>query len=328
MIKFEIKTNAIKPVIDKRGIIEKEKEDDDEDQVDEDVFLEGKNVLDTMFNNYKLASNTIKLQRGNDNWYHLCGVIMRRISKEDNIILEDSKEKRVEILEKLLIEHIVDSLMMNDKINLLNYIYANKNIENKLLDENLKRFYTKIKIYLQTKFVVSKGITGIVIFDGPSRVNNLNIFVLNDDKWILAKPEDKRDLGDAILKKYRLKTNLNHFVGFIGFENNNKYMVCQIKDTKNERSTGFRADQAGKNKIISILRNIDSEDRFISKVIKKDNKNKDAEGTEYGEGAKELYIRVELTLRIFEYQKLNNKTWFVDTETAIVNEFQKREKGN
>ena len=105
-------------------------------------------------------------------------------------------------------------------------------------------------------------------------------------------------------------------------------MVCQIKDTKNERSTGFRCDQAGKNKIISILRNIDSDDRFISKIIKKDNKNKDNNDDENGEGAKELYIRVELTLRIFEYQKLNNKTWFVDTESAIVNEFQKKEKGN
>ena len=121
---------------------------------------------------------------------------------------------------------------------------------------------------------------------------------------------------------YRLKTNLNHYVGFIGFENNNKYMVCQIKDTENERSTGFRCDQAGKNKILSILRDIDSEDRFISKITKKENE------TENSEGAKELYIRVELTLRIFEYQKLNNKTWFVDTETAIVNEFQKKEKGN
>ena len=324
MIKFEIKTNAIKPVIDKRGITEKDAEGEDaEGEDDENAFLEGKSVLDAMFNNYKLASNTIKIQRGNDNWYHLCGVIMRRISIEDNIILDDSKDKRVKFLEKILIDHIVDSLMMNDKIDLLNYI-TNKNVENKILDEPLKIFCNKVKTYLQSKFVVAKGITGIVIFDGPSRVNNLNIFILDDDKWVQAKPEDKRDLGDAILKKYRLKTNLNHYVGFIGFENNNKYMVCQIKDTKNGRSTGFRCDQAGKNKIITILRNIDSDDRFISKVLKK----KDAEGSENGEGAKELYIRAELTLRIFENRKLNNKTWFVDTETAIINEFQKKEKSN
>ena len=328
MIKFEINTNAIKPVIDKRGIIENENEDEDKD--DEDVFLEGKNVLDTMFNNYLLASNINEIERGNDNWYHLCGVIMRRISEENNIIEADSKEERVNILENFLIEHIVDSLMMNDKVDLLNYIYANKNknIENKFTNQSLKKFYSKIQIYLQTKFVVAKGITGIVIFDGPSRVNNLNIFILDDDKWIPAKPEDKRDLGNAILKKYKLNPNLNHYVGFIGFENNNKYMVCQIKDTTNERSTGFRCDQAGKNKIISILHNIDSDDRFTSKVTSKKKKTHKNKSDDDGEGAKELYVRVELTLRIFESQKLNNKTWFVDTETAIVNEFQKKEKGN
>ena len=189
----------------------------------------------------------------------------------------------------------------------------------------------KIKI-CTTVFVV--GITGIVIFNGPSRINNLNIFVLDHNKWIPAKPEDKRDLGNAILKKYKLKSNLNHYVGFIGFENNNKYMVCQIKDTKNERSTGFRCDQAGKHKIISILKNIDKDDKFTSKVtsnkkkINKIKKDNDVEVTEDGEGAKELYVRIELTLRIFELQELNNQTWFVDTETAIVNEFQKKEKGN
>ena len=313
MIKFEINTNAIKPVIDKRNIIENENE------VDEDVFFEGKNVLDTMFKNYLLASHATEIERGNDNWYHLCGVIMRRISEENNIIMADSKEERVNILENFLIEHIVDSLMMNDKIDLLNYIYGNKNVENNFTNQSLKKFYSKIKIYLQTKFVVTKEIIGIVIFNGPSRINNLNIFILDDDKWVPAKPEDKRDLGNAILKKYKLKSNLNNYVGFIGFENNNKYMVCQIKDTKNERSTGFRIDQAGKNKIITILYNIDKDDKFTSRVtlnkkklnkIKKDN---DVEGREDGEGAKELYVRIELTLRIFESQKLNNQTWFVDT---------------
>ena len=336
MIKFEINTNAIKPVIDKRNIIENENE------VDEDVFFEGKNVLDAMFNNYLLASNTTEIERGNDNWYHLCGVIMRRISEENNIIMAESKEAsiavlkedRVKILKNLLIEHIVDSLMMNDKIDLLNYIYGNENVENNFTNQSLKTFYNKVKIYLQKKLVVTKNIKGIVIFNGPSRINNLNIFVLDDKKWIPAKPEDKRDLGNAILKKYKLKSNLNHYVGFIGFENNNKYMVCQIKDTKNERSTGFRCDQAGKYKIISILKNIDKDDRFTSKVtsnkkkINKIKKDNDVEVTEDGEGAKELYVRIELTLRIFELQELNNQTWFVDTETAIVNEFQKKEKGN
>ena len=89
-------------------------------------------------------------------------------------------------------------------------------------------------------------------------------------------------------------------------------MVYQVKDTTNERSTGFRCDQSGKEKIINLLNDIESDDRFTSKVTK--------------DGAKELCVRQELTLRIFELQNIDKKTWFLDTETAIINEFQKKEK--
>ena len=169
-----------------------------------------------------------------------------------------------------------------------------------------------LRLYLLSKLIVSKGITGLLLFNGPSRIDNLNIFKLEDEKWIPAGPEDKRKLGDAILKKYKLKKNLNHYVGFIGFENNKKYMVYQIKDTENDRSSGFRCDQARKDKIITILNDIETDDRFAPKVTK--------------DGAKELCVRQELTLRSFERQNLDNKTWFLDTETAIINEFQKKEK--
>jgi hypothetical protein len=309
MINFQIKSNAIKPVIDKRNIGEKIFEE----QIEEHVMLEGKNVLDMMFNNYNLALETNKVQRGNDNWYQLCGLVIRKMATENDIVRADSEKERLEILEGFLIEHIVDSLMMNEKIDLLNYIYSNKDLESKLTNERLKRFYGKMKIYLLKKIIVAKGLKGIVIFNGPSRIENLNIFVLDGDKWIPAKPEDKRDLGESILKKYRLKTNLSHYVGFIGFENNKKYMVYQIKDTENERSTGFRCDQAGKEKIINLLNDIESDDRFASKVTK--------------DGAKELCVRQELTLRSFENDHVDDKTWFLDTETAIINEFQKKEKG-
>ncbi len=310
MINFQIKTNVIKPVIDKRGIGEQIFEE----EVEEHMLVEGKNVLDMMFSNYNLALETSKVERGNDNWYQLCGLVLRKISKENDIVPADSEKERLEILEQFLINHIVDSLMMNEKVDLLNYIYANKDLESKLPQgyERLKRFYGKMKKYLLSKLIVSKGITGIVIFNGPSRIENLNIFVLDGDKWIPAKPEDKRDLSDSILKKYKLKTNLSHYVGFIGFENNRKYMVYQVKDTENERSTGFRCDQAGKEKIINLLNNIENDDRFVSKITK--------------DGAKELCVRQELTLRSFESQHLDDKTWFLDTETAIINEFQKKEK--
>jgi hypothetical protein len=265
-----------------------------------------------MFNNYNITSNTTEVKRGNDNWYELCGLVIRKMSVEKNIIFGNTEKERLEILEKCIIEHIVDSLMFDEKVDLLNYIYANKYLETTIKDEKLKRFLGKIKIYLQKKIIVSKGVTGMVMFNGPSRIENLNIFKLDEDKWVPAQPEDKKDLEPAILKKYKLKTNLSHYVGFVGFETNKKYMVYQVKDTENERSTGFRCDQSGKEKIINLLNDIESDNRFLSKVTK--------------DGAKELCVRQELTLRIYEYQNIDKKTWFLDTETAIINEFQKKEK--
>jgi hypothetical protein len=312
MIHFDIKSNLVKPVIDKRNI---EENVIDEEEVVREGKLDGKKILETMYDNYNLALETTKVKRGNDNWYEHSGVVIRKMSKED-IIKAESEQERLEILEDFLIEHIVDSLMMNEKVDLLNYIYGNKNIiifsDNKIKNERMKRFFGKAKKYLLTKIIVSKGITGIVIFNGPSRVENLNIYILDNNKWIEGGQEDKRDLEDAILKKYKLKSNLNHYVGFIGFETNKKYMVYKIKDTENERSTGFRCDQSGKDKIIKLLNDIESDDKYASKVTK--------------DGAFELCVRQEFTLRSFEREKLDNKTWFLDTETAIINEFEKKEK--
>jgi hypothetical protein len=314
MIKFEIKSDIAKPVIDKRII-----EDIDNNAA---IMGEGQRILDMMFENYNLALETTKVKRGNDNWYEHCGIVIRKLANNNEIVPANSEQHRLEILEQFLIEHIVDSLMMNEKIDLLNYIYAlNQGLkDDKLTNKRLQRFFGKVKIYLKTKEFVSKGLTGIIIFNGPSRVENLNIFVLKNNIWVPASPEDKRDLEEGILRKYKLKANLNKFVGFIGFETNKKYMVYKVKDTENLRSTGFRCDQSGKDKIIKLLHDINSESDNES-IIEKT-------------GAFELCVLQEFMLRSFEYQEEKSKkiaghrkTWFLDTETAIMNEFEKKEKG-
>ena len=309
MIKFEIKTDVTNAVIDKRNI---DDDIDDNKYIEAKIFYEGKNVLDAMFANYNLTLDTTTIQKGNDNWYQHCGILFRKLAKDEHILQEDTEKERLEILEQLLIEHIVDTLMMNEKVDLLNYIYSDDKLESKLTNMRFKRFFGKMKKYLLSKIIVSKGITGIVIFNGPSRIDNVNIYILDNKKWVPAKPEDKRDLQDAILQKYRLKTNLNNYVGFIGFETNKKYLVYKVKDTENSRSTGFRCDQSGKSNIIKLLNDIEVDDRYKSKVTK--------------DGAFELCLRQEFILRIFEKQKVDKKTWFLDTETAIINEFEKKEK--
>lgn len=313
MIKVEIKSDIAKPVIDKTNI-EREKKI----HIVSDENTEGKKIFKSLLQNYIVAWDTTKVERGNKNWYELCGVVIKKMAKEENIIPANSEKERLEILEKFLIEHIVDSLMPNEKIDLLNYIYSDDDLISKLTDKRTQRFFEKIKLYLTTKIIVSKGITGIIIFDGPSRVENVKIYILNkDNKWVPAESEDIRDLRPGIEKKYHLKENVNKYVGFIGFETNKKYMIYKVKDTENKRSTGFRCDQSEKGDIMIMLNDLELEDKYIPKITK--------------EGKNELCVRQEFTLRSLEYQeadkpKNERKTYFLDTETAIMNEFEKKEK--
>jgi hypothetical protein len=300
-IKFEMKNELAKPVIDKRNLQDAILRE----EVFMEEYLQGEFVLNENFNNYKTALETTKVVRGIDNWYQHCGVVIRKM-KDEGI--------KLDILEQFLIEHICDCLMMKERIDLLNYLNNNPDLETKLSDPMLKRFVMRIKKYFLTKILVAKGLTGMIIFDGPSRIENVNIFILKNNVWTPAEPEDKKDLSDAIHKKYKKITNLNKFVGFIGFETNKKYMIYKVKNTENERTTGFRCDQSGKNKIMSVLNEIEDDEKYISKITK--------------EGGFELCVRQEFTLRYLEYEKTDDKTWFLDTEMAIINEFEKKEKPN
>ena len=75
-----------------------------------------------MFNNYNTAFETHKVQRGINDWYQLAGIVIRKMIEEDNILPGNTSTDRLFVLEKFVIEHIVDTLMMNEKISLMNYL--------------------------------------------------------------------------------------------------------------------------------------------------------------------------------------------------------------
>ena len=372
MIKFEIKTDIVKPVIDKRNVNMVVLEEGNK-------ILNGINVLDKMFGNYILALKKDKVSKGTNNWYEYCGTIMRKMV-DDTIISGTDKNERYNILKVFLIKHIVDELMMMERIDLMNYLHEFVEIENSIPDlilknildlfETLKVFkeleHTKIikdmfadftievRRYLYSKIIqANKGrLKGIVVFDGPSSLfndgnnedGNLNIYILKGKLWVPAEAEDKRDFEPIIKRKYGLttveKTYLNKYVGFIGFENNKKYMTFKLKDTSEDKNTAYRCDQSGKDNIIDMLNNIESNKLNINRFIKKVKKGSKMTEEEYKEinkhktkdGAFELCIREEFTLRSFQYDedkkdiKDRDKIWFLETEKAIYNEFEKREK--
>ena len=303
MINFEIKHTAVKPVIDKRGFTEKTIGD----IIEIEEFAKGKEILAAMYADYNLALNSTKVERGDKNWFNHCGIVIRKMISVEKI------DKN--ILAMYLIQHIVDTLILNDRIDVMNFIWANKSLSKTITDAKLKYFNKRVTEYLQSKIISYKRLEAVIIYDGPSSVENLQIYVLNDKQWLIAEPEDKRTLSHEIDKKYRLKEtdlrNLNAYVGFIGFENNKKYMVYKVKDTVNERSTGYRCDQSSKDKVITTLSDIIQDPELMSNIQK--------------DSSIELCVRQELTQRHLK-ETDPSKIWFLDTEKAIYNEFEKRDK--
>ena len=274
-------------------------------RIDKSMDESGKLIIDELYKQYILALNTTSVKRGTNNWYEHCGVVIRKLHSNNDVNITITN------LEGFLIEHMIDMQNVKSKIDMLNYLHINNTLSLTIKDVKFKRFFDKLTTYLYSKIITTNNLSGIVLFNGPSRVSNLQIYVLKDT-WVLAESEDKKELQPSILKKYNLKTNLSKYVGFIGFDNDQN-MIFKIKDTSNLRSTGFRCDQSGKSKTLTILNEIEETQNKYTKE-----KNK--------EGLPELCVFQELLLRTFELNKKSNKIWFLDTETAIINEFEKIEK--
>lgn len=298
MVKFQIKADIVKPGNKEYNELVTDKDMTQDIQDTRMKPPSGQKILDEMRQNYDTARTTAKVGRGEENWYKFCGVVISKMKNEGISI---------DVLQDLLIQHMIESLMYHEKIDLLNYfsIDSNKCAQTEGGDDI---FVFKIKKYLCDKIIHYGKLTGIVLFDGPSRKNNLKIYVLRNQTWVPAEPEDIREIGLAINDTYKLKPNMNKYVGFMGFEDKNKYMIFKVKDTTKQRHTGSRCDQSGKKKTIALLNEILGKEEYTKENTK-------------GVIQEELCIREEFTLRNFERMQKDGKTWFLTTELAVINEF-------
>ena len=142
----------------------------------------------------------------------------------------------------------------------------------------------------------------------------------NDNKWVEAGSEDKREISASKEGKefFVMKPNeYNKFVGFIGYEKSNRNLVYKIKDMNSKRDTGARCDEAGKVKTLQKLNEIVGEsNKYTNENTKA---KKDADGNIISEaiGHTELCVLQEFLLRFFNTIKREDKKWFLIPELAI-----------
>jgi len=251
-------------------------------------------LIDTIRENYEMtiaiARKREPVTRGDENWYKHCGTAINKLVADLGVPLADALQ--------LLVDHILDMLLFHEKVEVLEYIF-NKDV----IEENT--FESRLKSCLEKKLIVTKRHTSIILYSGLQR----KVMLFKKGQWVEAEPEDIAEVAEEMVKKMTIvKGNYNNFVGFVGYDTKNRYLVFKVKDTLARRNTGARCDEAQKAKRITMLNDIIGREMYTKENTK-------------GMVQAEMCAIEELLMRYYQKIRKNDKIWFLDFETALLYQF-------
>ena len=243
-------------------------------------------ILDDIKKNYNMAKDLKTIERGDDDWYKFCSVVINDMKEDDTDI---------KVLLELLISHIMEEQPYGNLVKILNYYNAlNK-------DDPVEK---QIIQYIDRNTLKDKNTTGIILQDDGKR--KILIKTKDTGKWLDAKGEDIEDLKVKLalmLSKLKpAKDKLNNIIGFITTFKKD-YMTFKVKDFANKRTKGARCDQSTKRDAIKTLNEILGQEKYDSK-------------SEISQ--KQVCCIQEFILRIYDRENKNNKRWFLSPAEAVL----------
>jgi hypothetical protein len=189
------------------------------------------------------------------------------------------------LLDKIIINHMIDSEKITTIINMLDY----------LTKENLTEFETKLKSVLSENIINNNNIRGF--FWGKD--GHQQLYIEQDGAWSEAGQEDYISLTDDIRKYIIKKTNMNNLVGFyVIFKqraSGNREMVFKTKDLLDTTKRGNRCENNKRNEVIKNINEIIHPHKIGTKI-----------GTQTY-----LCVFLEILLRLNDDAQTNDKRWFL-----------------
>lgn len=260
------------------------------DLADEKVgSTSGMELIRNMSDNYNTAFSVNVISRRETDWYKFCSLVLVRMREQG---IEEN------VLRRLVVAHIVDSLVYNDFLVLLNYL---ENVNEK----QLSPFEELVKEYVDTMMLQNDGIKGIMWQKNGIRI----LVVLDNGVWGEAQEEDKRDLASQIQSLVIPANKINTVVGFMTMFKDD-YVVFKVKQLDRKRHKGARCDQAGKADAIKTMNMIVGEEEYTS-----ENTSNILQ--------KEICVMQEFTLRIFDMERKDGKRWFFSPGQAALIDIEK-----
>jgi hypothetical protein len=207
----------------------------------------------------------------------------------------------------------MESLLYSDKLDVVRHFYSLNNTPSSPREQIVYE-------YLETKIVKSDEEMGFVTI----KDDTLILIMLNKEtgQWTEADQEDY-SLMAGELRKFQLERTPQNMFPLIGFitpfvskKTNEREMVFKVKDmTEKRNNIGARIDDAGKDKVIKLL-NI-----LVGSPL--DNPTYTDKNTEFVNQLG-ICIAIELLMRLFSEQRLNNKYYYLSPEQAILSEVIKK----
>lgn len=245
------------------------------------------NLLSTLQKNYEKTQTTNEVKKGDYDWFKHSANILEILE------LFGVDEKAFSLF---VVTHIVDMLLLPEKLLLLNYFYYHSR------DEELSDFEKLLKKILDSKllrekalFIQNKGVT--------------NLYIRGETMWKEAEKTDYVELKDVLQKKIATTIpKLNTILGFV-IEFKKSYFVFKTKNLKLKRHRGARCDQARKNDTIKTLVE-------ITKNVELKNNDEESDKNEIFESMNNIEICafMEFLLRYYQQENMENKVWFIEPE--------------
>jgi len=244
-----------------------------------------------------------------------------------------------EVLLPLAIDHLIDVLPFNKKVQLLRFITQNNEAENPL--------HIMINNYFNTYILQTADWKGIVLadFSKSSKKSAYTILSFKNGDWIDNKEEIRPDRLFPLFEKFQVKdlSVINNIIGFMVLFKA-QLIVFKTKElslsSKGRTNKGSRCDRGeGKGVVIKRLNNLLSSgvqpikykmnkssivsiygDTNIKQLVQLPGKRKVKDVKITG---LQLCIESELLLRFYDKTKYQDKRWFFDTVGTLINNIVK-----
>ena len=283
--------DSVKPVEKSIAPLGDEEEKGDKKE-GEEIKRTYETIMSELQKSLDTALNSKSIQTGDTDWFiHISQVLD---------ILKDVHKIPLVFITKYIIYHYLDTLDIGDRLTIIGRLYAiDFDVDGEKMVETIMRGY------FDDKKITNRMSQAIILADKKV----LKMFILKEGKWVEARQVDREKFTEKQNEKFLLdKENINNFVGFMSTFKGQKIMF-KTKDLSQARNNiGAVCSQSGKADIIKRLNSVLEENIYSIKTT-------DAI-LKFG-----MCALLELILRYFTEinYKGRNKTYFMDTERALLN---------